>query len=158
MSKNTFNINTRLLVATALSLSLIVILLSAVWPQSVSAAEEKLTVTTTQTLHKTINIDGVEIFYREAGPADAPTILLLHGFPTSSHMFRNLIPALSDKYHVVAPDYPGFGNSAQPAPRYSTAVRSTCRSCSCPNKSFTIPLSRLLPLSVTPRSRTGPSP
>ena len=115
MSKNTFNINTRLLVATALSLSLIVILLSAVWPQSVSAAEEKLTVTTTQTLHKTINIDGVEIFYREAGPADAPTILLLHGFPTSSHMFRNLIPALSDKYHVVAPDYPGFGNSAQPA-------------------------------------------
>jgi len=115
MSENTFNINTRLLVATALSLSLIVILLSAVWPQSVSAAEEKLTVTTTQTLHKTINIDGVEIFYREAGPADAPTILLLHGFPTSSHMFRNLIPALSDKYHVVAPDYPGFGNSAQPA-------------------------------------------
>ena len=115
MSKNTFNINTRLLVATALSLSLFVILLSAVWPQPVSAAEEKLTVTTTQTLHKTINIDGVEIFYREAGPADAPTIVLLHGFPTSSHMFRNLIPALSDKYHVVAPDYPGFGNSAQPA-------------------------------------------
>jgi len=115
MSKNTFNINTRLLVATALSLSLFVILLPAVWPQSVSAAEEKLTVTTTQTLHKTINIDGVEIFYREAGPADAPTIVLLHGFPTSSHMFRNLIPALSDKYHVVAPDYPGFGNSAQPA-------------------------------------------
>ncbi len=115
MSENTFNINTRLLVATALSLSLIVILLSAVWPQSVSAAEEKLTVATTQTLHKTINIDGVEIFYREAGPAGAPTILLLHGFPTSSHMFRNLIPALSDKYHVVAPDYPGFGNSAQPA-------------------------------------------
>lgn len=115
MSENTFNINTRLLVVTALSLSLFVILLSAVWPQSVSAAEEQLTVTTTQTLHKTINIDGVEIFYREAGPADAPIIVLLHGFPTSSHMFRNLIPALSDKYHVVAPDYPGFGNSAQPA-------------------------------------------
>ena len=115
MSENTFSINIRFLVTTALSLGLIVILLSAVWPQSVSAAEEKLTVTTTQTLHKTINIDGVEIFYREAGPADAPTILLLHGFPTSSHMFRNLIPALSDQYHVVAPDYPGFGNSAQPA-------------------------------------------
>lgn len=69
----------------------------------------------TQTLHKTINVDGVEIFYREAGPKDAPTILLLHGFPTSSHMFRNLIPALSDRFHLVAPDYPGFGNSAQPA-------------------------------------------
>jgi pimeloyl-ACP methyl ester carboxylesterase len=66
------------------------------------------------TQHKTITIDGVEIFYREAGPANAPTILLLHGFPTSSHMFRNLIPALSDRYHLVAPDYPGFGNSAQP--------------------------------------------
>ena len=66
-----------------------------------------------QTVHKTIVINGVEIFYREAGPADAPTLLLLHGFPTSSHMFRNLIPALSDRYHLVAPDYPGFGNSAQ---------------------------------------------
>ena len=68
-----------------------------------------------QTLHKTVEIDGVEVSYREAGPADAPTILLLHGFPTSSHMFRNLISALSDRYHLVAPDYPGFGNSAQPS-------------------------------------------
>jgi pimeloyl-ACP methyl ester carboxylesterase len=67
------------------------------------------------TQHHTVNIDGVDIFYREAGPADAPTILLLHGFPTSSHMFRNLIPALSDRYHVIAPDYPGFGNSAKPS-------------------------------------------
>ena len=65
--------------------------------------------------HKTIKIDGLEIFYREAGPKDAPTLLLLHGFPTSSHMFRNLIPALADKYHVVAPDYPGFGNSSAPS-------------------------------------------
>ena len=69
----------------------------------------------TKTLHKTINIDGVKVFYREAGRVDAPTILLLHGFPTSSHMFRNLIPALADKYHLIAPDYPGFGNSEQPA-------------------------------------------
>lgn len=68
-----------------------------------------------QTAYRTVQVDGVEIFYREAGPADAPTILLLHGFPTSSHMFRNLIPRLSDRYHVLAPDYPGFGNSAQPA-------------------------------------------
>ena len=66
------------------------------------------------TLHKTVNIDGLEIFYREAGPEGAPVILLLHGFPTSSHMFRNLIPALSDKFHVIAPDYPGFGNSSMP--------------------------------------------
>jgi pimeloyl-ACP methyl ester carboxylesterase len=66
------------------------------------------------TLHKTIDVDGLKIFYREAGPKDAPTILLLHGFPTSSHMFRNLIPQLSDRFHVVAPDYPGFGNSSMP--------------------------------------------
>ena len=64
--------------------------------------------------HKTIEVDGLEIFYREAGLDKAPTILLLHGFPTSSHMFRNLIPALSDKFHLVAPDYPGFGNSSMP--------------------------------------------
>lgn len=67
------------------------------------------------TAFKTVKVDGLNIFYREAGPKDAPTILLLHGFPTSSHMFRNLMPALSDKYHVLAPDYPGFGNSDQPA-------------------------------------------
>jgi len=66
------------------------------------------------TLHKTIKIEGQDIFYREAGPEGAPTILLLHGFPTSSHMFRNLIPALADKYHLVAPDYPGYGNSSMP--------------------------------------------
>ena len=69
----------------------------------------------TQVLHRTVKIDGLDIFYREAGPKDAPTVLLLHGFPTSSHMFRNLIPALADKYHVVAPDYPGFGNSSAPS-------------------------------------------
>lgn len=71
--------------------------------------------TTQSTLHKTVEIEGLEIFYREAGPRDVPTILLLHGFPTSSHMFRNLIPALADKYHLVAPDYPGFGNSSMPS-------------------------------------------
>ena len=67
-----------------------------------------------QTQHKTVTVQGLDIFYREAGPKDAPTILLLHGFPTSSQMFRNLIPALADKFHIVAPDYPGFGNSAMP--------------------------------------------
>ena len=64
--------------------------------------------------YRTAKVDGVDIFYREAGPADAPVVLLLHGFPTSSHMFRNLIPALADRYHVIAPDYPGFGESAAP--------------------------------------------
>src|SRR5467141_5149570 len=59
-------------------------------------------------------IVGSKIFYREAGPEGAPTILLLHGFPTSSHMFRNLIPALAERYHVVAPDLPGFGFSDAP--------------------------------------------
>lgn len=64
----------------------------------------------------TIDVDGVSIFYREAGPATAPTLLLLHGFPTSSHMFRDLIPLLAGRYHVVAPDYPGFGYSGTPDP------------------------------------------
>jgi pimeloyl-ACP methyl ester carboxylesterase len=59
-------------------------------------------------------VDGSRIFYREAGPKDRPTILLLHGFPTSSHMFRNLIPALGDYYHLIAPDLPGFGFSDTP--------------------------------------------
>ncbi len=65
--------------------------------------------------HHTVKIEGQDIFYREAGPKDGPTLLLLHGFPTSSHMFRNLIPALADRYHVVAPDYPGFGQSSMPS-------------------------------------------
>jgi pimeloyl-ACP methyl ester carboxylesterase len=66
------------------------------------------------TTYRTIEIDGLDIFYREAGVPTNPTILLLHGFPTSSHMFRNLIPALADRFHLVAPDYPGFGNSSMP--------------------------------------------
>ncbi|MHC4976449.1 MAG: alpha/beta fold hydrolase, partial [Planctomycetota bacterium] len=67
-----------------------------------------------QTLHKTIEIQGQSIFYREAGSRENPTVLLLHGFPTSSHMFRDLIPLLADDYHVIAPDYPGYGNSSMP--------------------------------------------
>jgi pimeloyl-ACP methyl ester carboxylesterase len=66
------------------------------------------------TRHLTMEIDGVKVFYREAGPANAPVIVLLHGFPTSSNMFRNLIPALADRYRVIAPDYPGFGHSDMP--------------------------------------------
>ena len=67
--------------------------------------------------YRTVHVAGVDIFYREAGPAQAPTILLLHGFPTSSHMFRDLIPLLSDRYRLVAPDYPGFGYSSTPGVR-----------------------------------------
>ena len=66
------------------------------------------------TFNKTVEVNGVEIFYREAGSKDSPTILLLHGYPTSSHMFRNLMKDLSDSYHLLAPDYPGYGNSEQP--------------------------------------------
>ncbi|MCC5652634.1 alpha/beta hydrolase [Nostoc sp. XA013] len=66
------------------------------------------------TTYHTVSIDGLDIFYREAGSRNNPTILLLHGFPTSSHMFRNLIPALADKFHLIAPDYPGYGNSSMP--------------------------------------------
>ena len=64
--------------------------------------------------YRTVKVGDLDVFYREAGHKDAPIVLLLHGFPTSSHMFRNLIPALADKYHVVAPDYPGFGQSSMP--------------------------------------------
>jgi pimeloyl-ACP methyl ester carboxylesterase len=70
----------------------------------------------TKIKNQTITVDGQTVFYREAGDKEnAPTILLLHGFPTSSHMFRNLIPALADKFHLVAPDYPGFGYSSMPS-------------------------------------------
>ena len=65
--------------------------------------------------YRSVEVGGLNIFYREAGSPDAPTILLLHGFPTSSHMFRNLMAELSDSYHLLAPDYPGFGNSDQPS-------------------------------------------
>ena len=65
--------------------------------------------------HRTVSVDGLDVFYREAGPADAPVLLLLHGYPTSSHMFRRLIPALAETYRVVAPDHIGFGRSAAPS-------------------------------------------
>ena len=65
----------------------------------------------------TVTVEGLDIFYREAGDPQAPKLVLLHGYPASSHQYRNLIPALAKRFHVVAPDYPGFGNSAAPDPR-----------------------------------------
>ncbi|NYF18372.1 pimeloyl-ACP methyl ester carboxylesterase [Microbacterium sp. AK009] len=65
--------------------------------------------------HRTVSVDGFDVFYREAGSADAPTLVLLHGYPTSSHMFRHLIPALAERYRVVAPDHIGFGRSSAPS-------------------------------------------
>src|SRR6476659_3086862 len=72
------------------------------------------TTNTPTVFYRTLNVEGLKIFYREAGPKDAPVVLLLHGFPSSSHTFRNLIPQLADTYHVIAPDYPGFGHSDTP--------------------------------------------
>ncbi len=65
--------------------------------------------------YRSVNVDGLKIFYREAGAASAPALLLLHGFPSASHMFRDLIPLLADRFHIVAPDLPGFGQSDMPA-------------------------------------------
>jgi pimeloyl-ACP methyl ester carboxylesterase len=71
---------------------------------------------THSTTYKTIAVNGLNIFYREAGPSNGPAILLLHGFPSSSRMFDTLMPLLADRYHLIAPDYPGFGNSEAPSP------------------------------------------
>ncbi len=68
------------------------------------------------TTYHTVDVDGIEIFYREAGPASAPIILLLHGFPSSSRMWEPLLTRLGDAFHLVAPDYPGFGHSDTPDP------------------------------------------
>lgn len=80
---------------------------------SISTAEAQ-SAANTRVTYNTVKIDGQDIFYREAGDKAKPTLLLLHGFPTSSFMFRNLIPQLADRYHLVAPDYPGFGQSSMP--------------------------------------------
>ncbi len=92
-----------------LVLSLLAITGLAFGPTRMTSAEQPVKV-----FHKTVKVGDLDIFYREAGPKDAPAILLLHGFPTSSQMFRNLILRLADKYRVIAPDYPGFGHSSMP--------------------------------------------
>jgi pimeloyl-ACP methyl ester carboxylesterase len=105
----------KLVVAIGLSTFISIVSLQAVAAtpaskQNLGAASDVSAVS-----YHSVDIDGVKVFYREAGAKDAPTLLLLHGFPTSSHMFRNLIPKLADRYHVIAPDYPGYGQSGQPA-------------------------------------------
>lgn len=97
------------------TLTALAIIAVAVATTGVSAASSRNNLPDNQVQHRVEQVDGLDIFYREAGAANAPTVLLLHGFPTSSHMFRDLIPQLADRYHVVAPDYPGYGNSSAPA-------------------------------------------
>jgi len=100
------------------TLFLVSILLSStyatVYAQAINHLNKK-SMETNAIHHHTIDVNGINIFYREAGQKDAPTILLLHGYPTSSHMFRNLIPILASRYHVIAPDLPGFGYSDAPS-------------------------------------------
>jgi pimeloyl-ACP methyl ester carboxylesterase len=97
----------RKILTIAIMASGLLILSQSIKVQTINKTETAIT-------YNTVKIDGQDIFYREAGDKSKPTILLLHGFPTSSFMFRNLIPQLAEKYHVVAPDYPGFGQSSMP--------------------------------------------
>ncbi len=83
---------------------------------SKSATRSDLRSTRQSIVYRSIEVEGLEIFYREAGSADAPTVLLLHGFPSSSRMWEPLLPLLADRYHLIAPDYPGFGHSSAPSP------------------------------------------
>jgi pimeloyl-ACP methyl ester carboxylesterase len=97
-----------------LQLLVLVVLASS---QSLAHAQGKERPVKQPTFYRTIQVDGLSIFYREAGPKDAPTLLLLHGLPSSSRMFEPLFSRLSDRYHLIAPDYPGFGHSDWPDPK-----------------------------------------
>jgi pimeloyl-ACP methyl ester carboxylesterase len=92
-----------------------------IWPlfqsEVVGQTQEREQIVKYSTLYRTTKIDGLSIFYREAGPKDGPTLLLLHGLPCSSRMFEPLFSRLSDRYHLIAPDYPGFGHSNWPDPK-----------------------------------------
>src|SRR5262249_54294121 len=92
-------------------------LMEATMAQKPASQERRASVenlSSVPTTYRTASVDGLKVFYREAGDPKAPAVLLLHGFPTSSHMYRELIPALADRYHVVAPDLPGFGFTEAP--------------------------------------------
>ena len=105
---------TRTTISKVISLVIIAVL-SIAFIDSTARADNASGVT-----YRSVVIDGVDIFYREAGDPSRPTILLLHGFPTSSHMFRDLLTELADEFHLVAPDYPGYGFSAMPTSKGST--------------------------------------
>jgi pimeloyl-ACP methyl ester carboxylesterase len=113
-SKMLNHIPSKLFQRSAILLAGIALPFALVHPKPALGAVAAIEAADSQVRYRSASIDGIEIAYREAGRVDAPAILLLHGFPTSSHMFRNLIPALADRYHVIAPDYPGFGQSATP--------------------------------------------
>jgi pimeloyl-ACP methyl ester carboxylesterase len=104
----------RFLQVSRMVLAVLMMLAISILP---SHAEGKERPVKTLTSYRTIKVDGLSIFYREAGPKDAPTLLLLHGLPSSSRMFEPLFSRLSDHYHLVAPDYPGFGHSDWPDPK-----------------------------------------
>src|SRR6185369_12095439 len=91
------------------TLAVVPALLASFQPLAADPGKERPV--THPTLYRTVQIDGLSIFYREAGPKDAPVLLLLHGLPSSSRMFEPLFSRLSDRYHLIAPDYPGFGHS-----------------------------------------------
>jgi pimeloyl-ACP methyl ester carboxylesterase len=96
--------------------ALVVILMTASFSAS-CLAQQKERHMKHPIVYRTVQVDGISIFYREAGPKDAPTILLLHGLPSSSRMFQPLLTRLADRYHLVAPDYPGYGHSDWPDPK-----------------------------------------
>lgn len=106
--------NSILKIAVTIVLYLLSLTLNAKNVKHSVLVEQPQTELSNPTKHKYVKVNGINLFYREAGDKSKPTILLLHGYPTSSHMFRNLIPELAKQYHVLAPDYPGFGRSDQP--------------------------------------------
>ena len=113
-------IRTRLAVLVGAHVLLVTPCFAATGPNTSSAQPVSATPdapTTKATHYRTVKIDGLNIFYRESGSADAPVILLLHGFPASSFMYRDLMARLSDRFHLIAPDYPGFGYSDAPSPQ-----------------------------------------
>ena len=101
----------KLILRTLATLALVLAITTCMDAQQKDGAMEQ------QVFYRTVKVDGLNIFYREAGPKDAPTILLLHGLPSSSRMFQPLLTRLADNYHLVAPDYPGFGHSDWPDPK-----------------------------------------
>ena len=103
--------------ALAVAAMLALFQLAGAGPMAAAAAHRKERSMEYLTAYRTVQIDGISIFYREAGPKSAPTLLLLHGLPSSSRMFEPLFTRLSDRYHMVAPDYPGFGHSDWPEPK-----------------------------------------